>query len=243
MTLKIINEPRMKRAQNYIVRSTLLYGLTSLVVLSLISCDGNNAPISTPIPQGVFTRTMALDGGRELRSMIQLELDSAFITDTVYSFPGGVTTVDSTHSVHLELNPAGDGYFRAVEEHLATGSDVTENILRYWFFFERGNSLFFYRGIRLRGNNNSIMGSWRLSSADSSYIGTSYTYLFSDDSVTITHNSGTGAVHSTHAYTLTSDTLLIADNSLSPFGTRFEIIPGLALYITTHEDLGYQKVE
>ncbi|MCE2504404.1 MAG: hypothetical protein J4G05_10155 [Chlorobi bacterium] len=231
----------MKGGYNYYFRWALLCGFASLIIVGLGACEGSSGPISTPIPQGTFTRVISLGGGKELHSMIQLELDSTFITDTVYSFPGGVTTVDSTHSIQLELNPAGDGYFRAVEEHRTPGSNITENILRYWFFFERGDSLLFYRGMRFQGNNNRIEGSWRLSFADSSFIGMSYTYVFTEDSVTITRISGTGAVHTTSAYALKSDTLSITENNVSIFGDRLEIIPGLALYITSHADKGYKR--
>ncbi len=215
--------------------------VSALLAFGLIACDGNNAPISEPIPQGLFTRTAQADGGRELRSSILLERDSAFITDTVYTFPSGIRTVDSVHSVELELNPAGDGYYRAVEEHLASGSDVTENILRYWYFFQRGDSLFFYRGIRLRGNYTGIEGGWRLSSADSAYIGKSYTYVFTKDSVTITQSSNTGVQSLTYSYGLNRDTLRINGGQIPRFGDRFELIPGLALYLTTHADTGYEK--
>ena len=214
-----------------------------LVSLVLFACEGSNGPISDPIPQGVFERTVALDNNRELRSRIELERDSAFITDSIFSFPGGVATLDSAHAVELELNPAGDGYFRAVEEHLALGSDITESVLRYWFFFERADSLFFYRGMRFRGNHGSIEGSWRTSTADSAYIGTSYTYTFSEDSVTITQNSNGENTMTTYGYHLDRSNLEIEGNDLPPFGNRFEVIPNLALYITSRADKGYREIE
>ncbi|MGE3801989.1 MAG: hypothetical protein AB7H80_13290 [Candidatus Kapaibacterium sp.] len=226
---------------NRIYRRTLLLSLLALAAFSLISCDGNSGPISEPIPQGLFVRIAPLDNGRELQSTLQLERDSAFITDTIYSFPAGVRTIDSIHSVQLELNPAGDGYYRTVEEHLASGSDIVSNVLRYWYFFQRNDSLFYYRGIRLRGNNTGIVGGWRLSTADSAYIGTSYNYVFTEDSVAITESSKIGVLSTSYAYSLDGSQLSIHGLPSPPFGSRFEIIPGLALYLTTKADIGYEK--
>ena len=228
---------------NSIHQHPLLPILSGLLAFGLLSCDGNNGPIEELIPQGIFTRVASLDNGRELQSRIELELDSAFITDTIYSFPAGVRTVDSVHSMQLELNPAGDGYYRAVEEHLAGGSDITQNILRYWYFFTENDSLFFYRGIRLRGNNTGIVGSWRLSSADSAFIGRSYNYIFTADSVTITESSASGTQTDTYAYSIDNSTLSIHALPNPPFGSRFELIPNLALYLTTPADIGYKRAE
>ena len=215
-----------------------------LVALLLSSCQEEAGPIGDVIPQGEWTRTLALQGGKEKRSRIFLQRDSAFIADTIVSFAGGVPAVDSVHSIELELAVAGDGYFRGVEHHSVGGSDVISQELRYWYFYIKNDSLYFYRGMRLLGNRISLPGTWSMSSADSAFLGASYVYTFTNDQVTITRLAPGGTEANTYPYSAARDSLRISGSPLPFPGSRFEIVPGLALYITSHRETGYvQKRE
>lgn len=206
------------------------------------ACDNSSGPVTEPLPQGKWVRTITMPDGTEHLSRIQLARDSAVIHDSVFSFPGGVRTLDSTHEASLELSPSGDGYLLAVEEHSFNGSEVVERDLRYWYFFVRDQHLYFYRGMRFRGSGTNVVGEWAMSSADSAFLGWSYGYAFSDNSVTITRRGTAGTVTNTYPYDTDKDTLEIEGGNLPAFGDRFEIVPGLALYITTHREEGYERV-
>lgn len=205
----------------------------------LSSCQEANGPIGEVLPQGEWTRTTVMRDGREHRSMIFLRLDSAFIADTILSQVNGIAVTDSIHYTALELTTAGDGYLRAVEEHSAGQSDITSQELRYWYFYAKNDSLYFYRGMRLRGRNLSLSGSWNVSAADSAFLGASYSYSFTEDSVTIVHTAPAGIESHTYPYRTANDSLIIAGAGLPFSGNRFEIVPGLALYITSHREAGY----
>lgn len=211
-----------------------ILGLLAVATI-LSACDGGTDPVIPAPPEGTFTRVAQI-GERTLHSTFTLTADSGSIRDTLFASTGAV---DSTHATELELNPAGDGYLRAVETHDASGSDVTEHVLRYWYFYERNDSLFYFRGMRFRGNNPSIIGDWHISNADSAYIGVSYTYLFADDSVTIITDPG---ADTTLPYMINRDTLRIEGTGFESFGPRYELIPALAVYITTRANVGYRRV-
>ena len=219
--------------------------IVNVVLLGLFvsACGGSNNPVPDPVPTGTWLRVVPLQDGRVHHSTVLVARDSACINDTVFSFPGGVATVDSTYAVRMELTPSGDGYFRAVEEHTVSGSDVVEEDLRYWFFFVRDDSLHFYHGMRLRGRNTGVKGDWNLSAADSAFLGTSYSYSFDGDDVTITVLSPSGIVSHTYPYKISQDTLAITGDDVPPYGSRYEIVPGLALYLTAHEEAGYAPLQ
>lgn len=214
-----------------------------LIGLSLLlaSCDSGSDPIPDSTPQGEWRRTLNLPDGREHRSTIFLRRDSAFIADTIVSFPNGVETIDSTHATELELTVAGDGYYRAVESHTDGGSDIVTRELRYWYFYSKNDSLYFYRGMRLRGKGLSLPGNWNLSAADSAFLGESYAFSFTDAQVTVTRLSPAGIETYTYPYSTTRDSLTIVGDVVPHYGTRFEIVPGLALYITSHRETGYAE--
>ncbi len=220
------------------------YLLPSLLLgtLLFVGCGGSSAPIDDLVPSGLFERVKRVQGG-EIRSTLRLEPDSAFFFDTIYSDISGTLQIDSIHHLQMELNPSADGYFRAVEEERAGGGDVTGRSLRYWFFFQKRDSLFFYRGMRYRGDKISLPGTWSMSAADSAFLGSATSYTFTSDSVTVTTRPS-GEVTRT-SYTITVDgvkTILFGPGNIPPYGPRYEIIPGLALYLTTRAETGYVKV-
>lgn len=222
----------------HVFRLSLFVIASSLLVSA---CDGGSGPASETMPQGEWLRTTTMAGGKEHHSRILLQRDSAFIADTVFSVAGGSAVVDSIHSIELELAVAGDGYYRAVEEHVEGGSDITAQELHYWYFYTKNDSLYFYRGMRLRGKQITLPGSWNVSAADSAFLGESYTYTFTDDEVTIAHLSPSGTDTHTYPYRSTRDSLIIEGSALPFAGSRFEIVPGLALYITSHREAGYAQ--
>lgn len=233
---RIINEFSETRLMN--TKALLITGVV-LLGLFISACGGSNDPIPEPVPVGEWFRAVSLKDGRVHHSTVLVARDSACINDTVFSFPGGVPTIDSAYAIRMELTPSGDGYFRAVEEHTASGSDVVEEDLRYWFFFVRDDSLYFYQGMRLRGRNTGVKGDWNLSAADSAFLGASYSYSFDGDNVKITSLSPAGTNSKTYPYQIAHDTLSITGDDLPPYGSRYEIVPGLALYLTAHEEAGY----
>lgn len=222
-----------------IKKGALLLPAVALLALLLVGCGGSNDPVPEPVPIGEWYRSSTMPNGNVYRSKILVARDSACINDTIFSFPNGVETVDSTHEVRMELTPSGDGYFRAVEEHTFNGSDIVQEDLRYWFFFVRNDSLYFYKGIRLRGRNTGVKGDWNLSAADSAFLGRSYSYSFDNNNVKITRLAPNGITSENYPYRASHDTLEITGNNVPPYGNRFEIVPGLALYITAHAESGY----
>lgn len=213
-----------------------------LPALFVAACSSGSGPSDQIVPEGIFHRVDVISGG-ELHRGLRLEADSAFLFDTVFSNVGGTLTVDSIRILELELNPSADGYFRAVEEEHTDGSAITDRSLRYWYFYQRGDTLRYYRGMRFRGEHVSIVGDWSTSAADSAYLDRSYHYTFTDDSVTV-RTEPEGSVVTT-SYTIHDDgvrRLEFGPGELPPFGPRFEVVPALALYLTSEASPGYRKV-
>ena len=224
------------------MKSVVIRYLSLLSSLFVVACSESSGPVDQITPEGIFHRVDQVAGGEWHRGL-RLEADSAFLFDTLYTDVGGTLTVDSIRVLELELNPSADGYLRAVEEERTEGVGVTDRSLRYWYFFQKGDTLRYYRGMRFRGEHASIVGEWSTSAADSAYLGRSYHYTFTDDSVTITVEPDMSVV--TTSYTIHDDGIRrieFGPGDLPPFGPRFEIIPALALYLTSEASPGYRKV-
>ncbi len=221
------------------ITTTILLLTTSTLWLA---CSSSSGPIEDPMPRGLYTRVEIISGG-EIHRSVRVQPDSAFFFDTVYTSVNGVLEVDSVYQLTLELNPSADGYLRAVEEERAGGGAVTGSNLRYWFFFQRNDSLYYYQGMRYRGEGLTLPGTWSMSAADSAYLGRSSSLTFTDDSVTV-RLFPTGELTKTTYATEKSGvrTISFGPGNVPPYGPRYEIVPGLALYLTTVADGGYERV-
>lgn len=213
-----------------------------LSLLLLAGCSSSSGPVDEAVPEGIFHRITSSAEG-VWHHGLRLEPDSAFLYDTLFVDVGGTMTVDSISILRLELDPSADGYFRAVEEEMANGTDITDRSLRYWYFFQKLDTLYYYRGMRFRGDHISLVGEWNTSAADSAYLGMSYRYLFTDDSVEVTTQPGDRSVRTTYTvHDAGGRRTLEFGTPVAPFGPRFEIVPGLALYLTSTQSPGYLKV-
>jgi len=216
--------------------------LLLLPTLLLGACSGSSGPVEDILPEGIFHRVEMTAQG-EIHHGLRLEPDSAFLFDTTFVMNGSTLSVDSIRILQMELNPSADGYFRAVEEERGNGSDITGRSLRYWYFYQKGEELHYYRGMRFRGANVSIVGDWSTSAADSAYLERAYNYSFTDDSVRITTNPGGMIVETSYEiHDAGIRTLSFTSGHVPPFGPRMEIVPGLALYLTSEASPGYRKI-
>ena len=206
------------------------------------ACSSSSGPIEDPEPRGLYMRVESLPDG-EVHRTVRLQPDSAFFFDTVYANVNGQLEVDSVYHLTLELNPSADGYLRAVEVERAGGDSVTGTNLRYWFFFQQNDSLYFYHGMRYRGEGLTLPGTWSMSAADSAYLGRSSALTFTDDSVTV-QLFPTGEMTSTTYATDNSGvrTISFGPGNVPPYGPRYEVVPGLALYLTSLREGGYGRV-
>ena len=220
-------------------RISLFFG--SLFPILLISCSSGTGPVDPVLPVGLYQRVSQVTGG-ELTRTIQLDVDSVYLSDTVWSINGATRKVDSTYRVAMEINPLADGYYRAAETHWANDVAVQRK-LSYRFFFRRGDSLFFYSGIRLRGDQVGIQGTWISSALDSAFNGYSFNATFSKTSLVVTKREQDIPTTFSGSYKLSHDSITYTGGPFpKEFGARYEIIPGLALYLTTHDVEGYRRL-
>lgn len=215
--------------------------LSAIAVVGFVSCSNPASPQPEPFPVGIYERVEQVVGGEVVRTL-RLDADSAIIADTVYSIDGQTRTVDSVYIVEMEINPLADGYYRVAETHRANGAIVSQQ-LSYRFFFRRGDSLFFYSGIRLRGDQVSIRGTWTTSALDSAFNGFAYEARFTADSLVVTTRTSDNESTARGTYDLRGDTIIYQGGPFpTAFGPRYEIIPGLALYLTSDDVEGYRRI-
>jgi len=221
-----------------------LLASVALLALSLFgACDGSTDPgESTSLPYGRYLYKELVQQGavtRELRSAIELRsADNARIYDTIYRVTNGELSIDSVFETELHLGSGGAGYQRAVEIHKVLGAPV-DTTLHYWYFFRRGDSLFYYKGDRFTGGNIGLTGKWMSDPKDSAVVGwrTDIDFRASDVEIRRVPVDG-GQSESVFPYTESKNTIAIQGDS--PFaGDRYQIVPGWALFITTHAAKGY----
>jgi hypothetical protein len=170
-------------------------------------------------------------------SLLQLSDTVGMKYDTTFEQLGVGWGIDSTTMTRLEFQGVGDGYQRAREiRQTETTIDTT---VRYWYFFKRGDSLFYYVGMRYLGGSSGLVGTWKNEDRDSADVGGMTTLDFAGDNmVAIRVKSGTQVQNETRAYRTKGDTLTF-DGLPTPYGDRYEVVPGFALYITTRATGGY----
>ncbi len=206
-----------------------------------LGCSSGTGPVDPVLPVGLYQRVEAVAGG-EMTRTIRLEVDSVQFADTLWTINGPNRTIDSTYLVAMEINPLADGYYRAAESHFANGALVDQR-LSYRFFFRRGDSLYFYAGIRLRGDQVGIQGTWVTSTLDSAFNGYAYNATFTQDSLVVMKRAPDTPAEFRGGYRLGRDSIRYTGGPFpEEFGGRFEIIPGLALYLTTHDTDGYFRL-
>jgi hypothetical protein len=156
-------------------------------------------------------------------------------------FRNGTWEIDSTAIATLRFQSIGDGYQRAVEVHNAGTADA-DSLVRYWYFFKRGDSLHYYVGMRFLGNNPGLVGTWRTDERDSALLkGTTWLNFYAD-SVDINLRSDLlGDIDRTYSYH-TEQNILVVDGIGDFYGDRFEVVPGSSLYISSRLSEGFTQV-
>jgi len=212
-------------------------------LLSVIGCGDNGSnPVTSGIPTGVWFNEESFSlGGTQLQRKSYLTLGSqaeGTLVDTIFALQGGEWTVDSVVVTDLRFGPVGDGYQRTFEIHNAE-TVTPDTVLRYWFLFRRGDSLFHYIGMRFLGQNTGLVGEWHNDESDTLLLDGCSRLAFDKDSVRITDRCGSvDSVITSYAYRADRDTLTITGRQL--YGTRFEVVPGWSLYLTTRATGGYR---
>ena len=222
--------------------------LVTCVALFITSCDSGTDPVSTALPRGNWYHVLESNAGNpstRTHSRITLGNDTASIVDTFFTVTNDISAIDSIRYIELELNGVGDGYYRAFEIHTAPDLTPTDTTLHYWYFFVRNNLLYYYTGMRFEGGQSGIVGSWSNASYDNSLLGEQTNMTFTPDSVMIVREAldGTTVFSKNYSYETDKDTLRIAGSDVPYYGQRYEIVPGLALYITSHATRGYAPLE
>jgi hypothetical protein len=226
------------------IRTARIPILLLLLAIMASGCgDTSTQFVSYAIPRGQW-RLEKLDTGSgvQQRHMRNFTLSDTLgvLTDTFAIRNNGLWEVDSTAITRLVFLSIGDGYQRAIEIHHADAPDP-DSLVRYWYFFKRNDSLYSYTGMRFLGNNPGLKGSWSTDRQDSTLLGEMTWLNFFADSVTINHRSTLlGNSDSSFGYHINLDTLSI-DRVGTFYGDRFEVVPGFALYITTHAGEGMAR--
>jgi hypothetical protein len=213
-----------------------------LLMLVVLGCSGD--PVATDpadqiMPLGTWSRTQAYaDGGGDRRLVSTVIISSqttGILRDSFFVRGTDAWTFDSLAEVDLRFSSVGDGYLHTTEVD-RRHSDTT---VRYWYFFKRGDSLYYYRGMRFLGRNVGLDGIWGSDVSDSLIDGRSYSLAFSHGE--LTYGSVGDGVSATvkYGYSVAGDTLSLHGGAL-PFGDRYEVFPGWSLYITNHA-FGYAR--
>jgi hypothetical protein len=164
------------------------------------------------------------------------------IVDSTWVQNGSEWRLDTIRQLRFEFYPVGDGYDRAVEVH-KVGGETVDTTLHYWYFFTRGDTLFHYVGMRFLGNNSGLKGTWVTEAKDAAYLNGYCSLSFDGDSVTIQQGSGSsGGVTGVYSYSTNRDTIHI-DTDTFAYGDRYELLPGIHLYITSRATSPYVAVK
>lgn len=213
--------------------------------ISAVGCsDSGSNPVTSGIPAGVwFNEESFTLGGTQLQRKSYLTVSSqseGVLTDTIFALRNGEWKVDSVVATDLRFNPVGDGYQRTLEIYNAA-TVAPDTVLRYWFLFRRGDSLFHYVGMRFVGQNPGLVGEWHNDENDILLLNGCSRLTFGMDSVAITDRcEAADSVRTSYLYQTNKDTLTITGRQL--YGTRFEVVPGWSLYLTTRATGGYRIV-
>lgn len=204
-----------------------------LLVLAIAGCGDTVEPgssIYTPSGRWRYTETDTLLG-TTLRSGLAFNplTRNGTIVDTFSRAQGGA---DSIVSYRFQYGTVGEGYQRIVmirEDSIAS----PDTSLAYWYFYRRGDTLLYYSGMRFVGNSPLLQGVWENDPGDVATLGEHCRLEFSDDSVKIVHaEQGSGSTTRTLVYQTSGNLLQVAPDSCIA-GDRFEINPGISLYITS----------
>ncbi len=225
------------------MRFKLYVPLLALLLVTQFGCDQTTAPPVGSVPSGRWVRdttfTVAGEQQRQTSVVILSSTDPAFIRDTAWTLRNSIWEVDSTVERVLNLSPVGDGYLRTVEVRRVNGG-MADSTLRYWYFFTRNDSLYFYRGMRFLGKGLGLVADWAIDSLDTSLTGLAYSLHFTSDSVEVRNDRAVGPMSGRYGYQAQGSLLTITNLSLG-FGSRYEVVPGTAFYSTTMIQAGYRR--
>jgi len=217
-----------------------------LLLILLVGCEGGTEPNSSSIPIGLYSHTEhSTQGGLETKWARTILLPSQLeghIYDTLFTMRNGSWEIDSTLETGLHFQLVGDGYQRTTEVHRVVGLPV-DTTIGYWYFFRRGDSLYFYTGHRFIGNNAGIVGSWESDPRDTAAMHRYYALNFTRDSVSITYKARqVGDLTGIYRYQADRNKITIAGLPFS-LGSRYEVVPGWSLYLTSEATHGYGVVK
>ena len=221
------------------LRSPVLVAL--LFAAALAGCgDSVQSTSSSFSPSGRWRYVESgAGGGDSLRSYLFLDPGRGIgtISDTITR-----NGVDSVVNIRLEYTIVGDGYQRMlmIREDSAAVADTT---LSYWFFFRRGDTLLYYAGMRFLGSSAQLQGAWGTDPADVYFVDERCRLEFGDDSVRVHHEDLAGGVTTETLGYSTSGDMLHVDTNSCIVGDRFEITPGISLYITSRTTRRYLPVK
>lgn len=219
-----------------------MVGLVAAAMLHGCGDDQPVAPIAPPIPVGSWGSDQNFSvGGVERMRHSRLELTSqttGTVTDSLFTRQGAGWQFDSVEIRQLQFQGVADGYQRTLEIR-QPGQTTPDTTLSYRYFFRRGDSLFYYVGMRFAGANAGLQGVWSNDPADTTMLGGCLQLAFASDSVAI--GSCAASAATAYSYHTTHDTLIVNGRPL--YGTRYEVVPGWSLYITSRATGGYRIVK
>lgn len=219
-----------------------MVGLAAVPMLHGCGDDQPVAPIAPPIPVGRWSSEQSFSIGgveRMLRSRLYLSSQTTgTVTDSLFTRQGLGWQFDSVAILELRFQGVADGYQRTLEIRTPNGT-TADTTLSYRYFLRRGDSLFYYVGMRFAGANAGLKGVWNNDPADTMLLGGCLQLAFASDSVAISSCAESAAI--TYAYRTSNDTLIVNGRPL--YGTRYEVVPGWSLYITGRATGGYQIVK
>jgi hypothetical protein len=215
--------------------------LLLLLVTALAGCgDSVQSNPTSFSPSGRWRYVeRSVSGGDSLRSYLFLDPTRGIgvISDTITR--GGV---DSVVDIRLEYTTVGDGYQRMLLIRQDSGA-VADTTLGYWYFFRSGDTLLYYSGMRYLGSSARLKGAWGTDPADIYLVNERCRLEFGEDSVRVHHEDLAGGVTSeTLRYTTNGDNLQVEGNSCIA-GDRFEVTPGVSLYITSRTTRRYRPLQ
>jgi hypothetical protein len=213
------------------------------MILFAAGCQSGTEPSSSGIPIGLYaSESTATRGGVETRQVRTILLPSQLegrIYDTLFTLRNGVWQADTMAETELHFQLVGDGYQRTVEVH-HTMTAPADSSIGYWYFFRRGDSLYYYTGQRLLGNSPGLVGSWESDARDTAFSHRYYALHFTHDSVGVTYKAHpVGDLSGMYTYQAAGNSLTIQGLPLS-LGSRYEIVPGWSLYLTSQATHGFK---
>lgn len=194
--------------------------------------SGPGTNFTVPLGRWLQVRTFSdLSYQHQVRSSLDLlSYTGGTLRDSSFVWNGTDWTLDSVSTIAITFESVGDGYQRTRE----VGPSITDTTVRYWYFFKRGDSLYYYRGMRFLGTNVGLEGRWSSDTLDRSLGGAAYALDFQQGHL----DYSASGVSSPLTYTVSGDTLHV-DGGAFPFGDRYELFPGWSLYVTNHITGGY----